>query len=78
MEHNPSPIILLCTYVGFYIALVQSKTVRSSDLAKILPKLNVQNSRQFLFDTKKRDTKKIELEELVNLRYFSGKSNTNK
>jgi hypothetical protein len=41
MEHNPSPIILLCTYVGFYVALVQSETVRFSDLAQNLVKIKM-------------------------------------
>ena len=41
IEHNPSPIILLYTYVGFYVALVQSETVRSSDLAQNLAKIKM-------------------------------------
>ena len=41
MEHNPSPIILLCTYVGFYVALVQSQTVRFSNLAQNLAKIKM-------------------------------------
>jgi hypothetical protein len=32
--------------------------------------LNVKNIRQFFCNTKKPNTKKIELEKLVNLRYF--------
>jgi hypothetical protein len=31
----------MCTYVGFYVALVQSKTVRFSDLAQNFAKIKM-------------------------------------
>jgi hypothetical protein len=42
VEHIPNPNLntLFCTYVGFYIALVQSQTVRLADLAQNLAKIN--------------------------------------
>jgi hypothetical protein len=63
LEDNPNPYILLRTYIGFYVAVVQEETV---SLANFGQNQNIKNIDQFSLDTTKLNTKKIELEELFN------------